>query len=144
MTKNPERMFLSLSVFELKAVGALKRTATLRWTDGSTVRVVPSVDEVRLNGDSIKFEYTRLASGGHRPWFVCPTCGNRCARLFLLVAWQCRVCSNVGYASEQERPGPMFQVMRIQDRLRAGRYPYLARKLIARGERIINRIRRMD
>lgn len=144
MKRVPERMFLSLSVFELKAAGALKKGATLRWNDGSVIRVSPGVDHVMLNEVPIGLEYTQLASGGWRPWFVCPSCRNRCARLFLLVNWQCRVCSNVGYASEQERPGPMFQVHRVSERIAAGRWPYLERKLLARRSRIIERIRRME
>lgn len=144
MKRIPERLFLSLSVFELKAAGLLrKRSKVLRWNDGSTVRVAGGVDAVALNGTQVGLSYTRLVHGGLRPWFVCPSCGSRCGRLFLLVVWQCRLCANVGYASEQERPGPMHQVMRIHERLRAARWPCHARRLLARRARIIDRIRRM-
>lgn len=145
MIRNPEGSFLSLSVFELKAAKLLRaKRGVLRWTDGSSVRVEGGVDQVKLNGEQIDLEYTRLHSGGLRPWFICPVCAARCARLFLSAVWACRVCSRVGYISEQLRPGPMHQVHRVDERIMAGRWPYLERKLLERRQRLVNRIRRME
>lgn len=41
---------------------------------------------------------------GRRPWWACPGCGRRCARLYNPegTRWRCRICYNVTYASSNE------------------------------------------
>lgn len=41
--------------------------------------------------------------GGHRPWFRCPRCDQRCARVYFGGGrFLCRTCQRLGYASEAE------------------------------------------
>ena len=150
MVKNPERLLLSVSVFELKAEGVLRgRTKMLRWTDGSRLRVSAGVDEVFLGSVPVALVYTKLHSGGLRPWFVCTACSRRCARLYLLTSWACHSCSRVAYESTHDKRRQQAQILNAEARRQqpgrmAGRWPYLERKLLERRQRLVNRIRRMD
>ena len=52
--------------------------------------------------------YTTLASGGRRPWFVCPAalCGRRCGVLYLAPGgriFACRRCYDLAYPCQQDR-----------------------------------------
>lgn len=42
---------------------------------------------------------TRCNYGGVRPWFMCPRCGYRAARLYLRRELQCRDCHGLAYPS---------------------------------------------
>ncbi len=45
--------------------------------------------------------------GGHRPWFCCPCCGRRVAKVFLggNASFACRHCYGLGYESQLEPVG---------------------------------------
>jgi hypothetical protein len=46
---------------------------------------------------------TRLHSGGLRPWFICPRCRRRCARLYLTsIDVACRICSDLWFTSQRK------------------------------------------
>ena len=144
MIKVPESNLISISVFEMKAAKLFaNRVRVFRWSDGSRVRIKGGSDEVMFDGARIEVTYSRLASGGMRPWFECPSCGVRCGRLFLAMTWQCRTCAQVAYRSEHDRPGTGTQLTRIDARLNEGRWPYLARKLLERRQRVDQRRRMM-
>ncbi len=52
----------------------------------------------------VEMDWTRLPSGGKRPWFLCPSCGRRCAVLFSLGSRIiCRKCGELSYESQYER-----------------------------------------
>jgi len=57
--------------------------------------------------------------GGTRPWFLCPSCHQRCAKLFLRRGrFLCRLCHRLGYVSQlaasAERPRIMAQRLRLR------------------------------
>lgn len=39
--------------------------------------------------------------GGNRPWFLCPCCGRRVAKLYSSTLFACRHCLRLNYASQQ-------------------------------------------
>lgn len=93
------------------------------------IRVEVEADYVVLNHMSesgvsdvepIELARTPCHYGGSRPWFVCPSCNRRCAKLFFRrERFLCRVCHRLGYVSQlaasAERPRIMAQ--RIRRRL---------------------------
>lgn len=54
---------------------------------------------VHVRGVKVVITRTACHFGGSRPWFVCPTCGGRCAILYPV---QCRQCLGLHYATEHE------------------------------------------
>lgn len=50
----------------------------------------------------IEMEYTLGHFGGRRAWFSCPSCGRRCAKLYLGCVIGCRVCLDLAYESHRE------------------------------------------
>ncbi len=51
----------------------------------------------------VEMDWTRLPSGGKRPWFLCPSCGRRCAVLYSLGSRIiCRKCGRLSYESQYE------------------------------------------
>lgn len=57
---------------------------------------------------AIDLAWTRLPSGGSRPWFRCPTCGRRAGRLYVADvsrAPSCRLCAQVKYIWRGGRRG---------------------------------------
>jgi hypothetical protein len=65
----------------------------------------------RQQGEDVQYNvaitYTTLASGGERPWWLCPTCGRRCGVIY--GCWLggryfvCRICGDLAYASQHTR-----------------------------------------
>jgi hypothetical protein len=58
-------------------------------------------ESVWVAGRLIEVTTTPCHLGGVRSWFVCPTCGRRCA---ILYPHDCRLCRNGHYASELQSP----------------------------------------
>ena len=54
---------------------------------------------VVVRGINVAITRTACHIGGTRAWFVCPSCGRRCAILYPV---QCRQCLGLHYASEHE------------------------------------------
>lgn len=52
--------------------------------------------------ERVYLTYTACNYGGDRPWFVCPSCGRRCAVLWGKGRFLCRLCQRVAYASQNE------------------------------------------
>ncbi len=51
----------------------------------------------------VKMDWTRLPSGGKRPWFLCPSCGRRCGVLYSIRSRIiCRKCGGLSYESQNE------------------------------------------
>lgn len=90
---------------------------TWQWRDAETGEVQSAISVygsdagLRLafctNGMSVEqwlqIEHTPCAFGGARPWFACPSCGRRAAKLFLLNGrFACRKCQRLTYASRSE------------------------------------------
>ncbi len=55
-----------------------------------------------IAGD-VEMDWTRLPSGGKRPWFLCPSCGRRCGVLYAIGSRIiCRKCGGLSYESQNE------------------------------------------
>ncbi|GAB3471305.1 hypothetical protein [Azotobacter salinestris] len=50
---------------------------------------------------SVPVTWTPCHLGGERPWFLCPCCGRRVAKLYLQSVFACRHCLRLNYASQQ-------------------------------------------
>ncbi len=51
----------------------------------------------------IRFAWTRCNFGGKRIWFVCPSCGRRCAVIYSCGKYfACRICGDVAYQTQNE------------------------------------------
>lgn len=63
--------------------------------------------ELHINGAAdatVRIQWTACRFGGERPWFRCPRCDTRRARLhYFAGAWACRVCHNLHYKSQRRR-----------------------------------------
>ncbi len=65
----------------------------------------------------VEMDWTRLPSGGKRPWFLCPSCSRRCAVLYSLGSGIiCRKCGGLSYESQNE-PGH-FRALRKAQKIR--------------------------
>jgi hypothetical protein len=78
---------------------------------------------VRLGGSELKcrymvdIEWTPCHLGGKRPWFQCPGCGKRAARLYCAAEiFKCRRCHNLVYATQ--RLTPFGRTLRRAQRIR--------------------------
>lgn len=61
-------------------------------------------DEPREYTCHIRIEHTECNFGGTRPWFQCPLCQDRVAKLYVVPGeptFACRGCQNFGYASSR-------------------------------------------
>jgi len=127
----------ALDVNWLNRQGWLKgeHTVQLTWTRGShtvgKIKATTSSSEVVLfyyyrDGISAKWEpvlysvrldWTPCHFGGKRPWFVCPGCHRRAAKLYRLGRYfLCRRCQNLAYKSQREdRAG---RLVRKADKIR--------------------------
>lgn len=50
----------------------------------------------------VELTFTACYLGGRRPWFLCPRCARRVAKLFLAGTFTCRRCVGLPYASQGE------------------------------------------
>jgi hypothetical protein len=89
---------------------------TLYWESGSCIgirtfheelvlfyTIYRSKDHEALLRESVFLERTPCNFGGHRYWFVCPSCGRRVAKLYGLGRhFLCRHCLNLAYSSQNE------------------------------------------
>jgi len=63
--------------------------------------------QVTLNGQAEQMDYPVSVEwmpchlGGERPWFLCPCCGRRVARLYAHRLFACRHCLRLNYRSQQ-------------------------------------------
>lgn len=88
---------------------------TLRWSSGGhetgSIGFTVYADRLdlnyRINGepvkDSILLGKTPCNYGGHRYWFICPSCGKRQAVLYSPAGlFRCRKCHGLPYSSQME------------------------------------------
>lgn len=88
-----------------------------QWSDAETGKVESSIGvESRLGGvtliytangqsyrNAIDITSTPCTYGGSRPWFRCPRCYDRCAKLYLRWGhFRCRKCNQISYQSQSE------------------------------------------
>ena len=65
----------------------------------------------------VEIERTACHLGGSRAWFLCPTCGRRCAILYPM---KCRVCLKLHYTSEHKGQFDRHMRSAIKHRMRYG------------------------
>lgn len=63
--------------------------------------VQPDTDCLSLDTAWVGITWTACNIGGHRPWFICPRCGDRRAILYKVREFGCRVCSSLYYATQR-------------------------------------------
>ena len=112
---------LCLSVHEVHRRGFLKPGASCLWTwtwtsgDKSSISLQALAGALRLHfkvradgedwqdvAQVVGLEHTPCHYGGSRPWFRCPRCGRRVAKLFGGVLFLCRKCHGLAYRSQAE------------------------------------------
>lgn len=99
---------LSVDVRLLAREGALVpgATFTLEYRQGRALRGTVTPGMVTMGSVRIRLAWTPCRFGGHRPWWLCPRCGRRCAILYAAFGTlACRICLNLAYPTE--RMGPM-------------------------------------
>lgn len=77
-------------LFEVVAADRLRLRYRITTAGGETLR------DYR-----VAITWTPCHLGGARPWFLCPRCGRRVARLYLRDLFACRQCHRLNYASQQ-------------------------------------------
>jgi len=117
----------SLTLNVNKLTGVLRSpgsTGKVSWANGRSIGIAVGDDTVddddraaalrllfAVESDSItqlvSIEWQSMHLGGHRPWFDCPRCGDRCGTLHLPpngYRFYCRDCHDLGYRSERTDP----------------------------------------
>ncbi len=97
-------------------------SGTVSWENGGSIKISVTADAVDDRADGLRLRYatesddiTQQVSvewqpmhlGGHRPWFHCPRCGDRCGTLHAPppdCRFYCRDCHDLGYRSERSDP----------------------------------------
>lgn len=120
MSKNTTDDYRSLDVRTLHRAGALTAGHACSWEWSRRGEVVASIGieaesltRLRLryrmtrNGQAESKDYpvpitwTPCHLGGNRPWFLCPCCGRRVAKLYSSTLFACRHCLRLNYRSQQ-------------------------------------------
>lgn len=91
----------------------------------------------RYGGDPVHHNYTVALDwtpchlGGERPWFRCPSCRHRVAKLYGAAVFICRQCLRLNYPSQQsnKRDRPIDRAWELRRRLGcdAGPFDYPAK-----------------
>ena len=61
-------------------------------------------DDWQEVNEYVPFTFTAQNLGGRRRWFVCLSCGRKCAVLYGGTHYRCRKCWNLAYQSQHETP----------------------------------------
>lgn len=125
MAKDTEDRYFALDVRTLQRKGGLSPGESYTWTWtrryalGNTrqasllVTVLPGAIELAHQFTSgpipatvtfcqVAITWTECHFGGQRPWFLCPTCGRRVAKLYWSHVFHCRRCLDLAYESQRE------------------------------------------
>lgn len=135
----------SLDVRQLKRGGFLEpgRFVSWGWKDNegrpvASIHIQAASDAVALVyrvqdekvSQCVPLEWTSCNYGGQRPWFLCPSCAGRVAKLYFHRSrFRCRKCQDLAYASQREEA--CYRLRRKARKLRnsigptreGGRYP---------------------
>jgi hypothetical protein len=106
----------ALDIRELKRFGFLATSskATVSWkyngepNGQTTIEYIDGALQIRHRHQTcdsrpttarqcVAIDYTNQPLGGTRPWFVCPDCGRRCAKLYFDYRFKCRTCTGLMY-----------------------------------------------
>lgn len=69
--------------------------------------------------EPVWLEWTTCNYGGKRPWFLCPGCERRVAKLCIATEFRCRHCLDLAYESQQQsrKNRSMYMASKIRKRL---------------------------
>jgi len=110
--------YLSLQAHKLACACDPERAGWLgwQWRIGDTktatihIEVAPKLGGVRLHYNYqkqpvtpylVRWDVTTPRFGGRRYWWLCPSCGRRCAAIYGGPRFLCRVCHNLTYETAQ-------------------------------------------
>ena len=98
-----------LDVRHLNRSGLLQGTHRVAWSDGSVAEIEGQDNGLEIVhrpahypenlDDHLCLTWTPCNFGGHRPWFICPGCGERIAVLYAFPHFRCRACHPLAYGS---------------------------------------------
>lgn len=110
----------ALDIRSLHRAGALAagRICSCEWKRSGSVVAAIGIEAESLTRLRLRYQFTRQGQteakdyavpitwtpchlGGERPWFLCPCCGQRVAKLYSSTLFACRHCLNLNYASQQ-------------------------------------------
>lgn len=134
MTKCTCEEARQLDITRLFRDGSLRHGAYSSWawpTGGGTkfsIQIYGAADHMIICANPISgiseqrifYDWTEQRLGGRRRWFLCPSCGKRCSKLFEQNTWfACRRCLGLAYQSQREQPQwrPLLRVQKICMRL---------------------------
>lgn len=88
------------------------KTGCIRWADGTLIPFWVTGSELIFQPfmnpheptQAVQIVTTQQRLGGERRWFECPSCGRRCAKLYLQSAIACRTCCHLTYECQRENP----------------------------------------
>lgn len=74
----------------------------------------------------VVIDWTACHLGGKRPWFRCPSCHRRVAKLYGAAMFLCRHCLRLNYPSQQssKRDRPIDRAWQLRHRLGCGAGPF--------------------
>ena len=118
--KNTVEDYRDLDVRDLQRDGVLVAgwRGNWRWSRNGEVRAsigleVENLERVRLRYNvtiqghteakdyHVRVTWTPCHLGGKRPWFLCPCCGRRVAKLYSFGVFACRHCLRLNYRCQQ-------------------------------------------
>ncbi|WP_254797457.1 hypothetical protein [Geopseudomonas aromaticivorans] len=120
MSKRTTEDHRALDVRKLHRAGALAAGRSCGWEWSRRGEVVASIgiEAESLECLRLRYQLTRQGKteakdyrvpitwtpchlGGNRPWFLCPCCGRRVAKLYSSTLFACRHCLRLNYRSQQ-------------------------------------------
>ncbi|WP_160015871.1 hypothetical protein [Pseudomonas sp. 8BK] len=123
--KNSTDDYRTLNISALNRKGLLRAGASFQWEWWRRGEKVASIGiaienrhgmrlryrSSRYNSEPVQHDYpvtitwTPCHLGGERPWFLCPSCGRRVAKLYNGGVFACRHCMRLNYPSQQANKG---------------------------------------
>ena len=128
MTVPKVEYYLSFDIRYLHRNGLLKpgRLSNMRWIVGGRhvgdFSIEARSSSLVIGKQVIDYYFTEYTYGGERPWFFCPHCRRRVAKLhFVNSIFSCRKCHSLRYTSKSETPWDrkLRKARRLREKLEA-------------------------
>lgn len=124
--------YVPLNINEINQRGYLikgKQTSCVwSWSNGNALSLYCNMFSVTIDytfnhyggaktkvKQEVRLEWTPCNHSNSRPWFRCPKCGRRCAKLRGVVKFYCSKCHNLAYSSQSESQA--YRLLRKRDKL---------------------------
>ena len=104
----------------------------------TSVREIPKDGVSRTTWGGFALTTTTPRFGGLRYWLLCPRCGRRVGKLYLVDRWACRRCHKLSYQSQRLSKNPLLRGLQRLDRLDA-----LAARYKAGDQSVLKRLVRL-